>query len=139
MQEFIQMVTKNLGVSEAKAKSATGGLLQLIKDKADTNDFTTLLSKLPGASELLAKAPQTAGATAGAGGLGGIVGKAASAIGGKLGSGLELAGMFKQTGIDSGQIGTFVGMFLDFVKSKAGASLVQKLLGKVPELAKLVS
>ncbi|MEX0805911.1 MAG: hypothetical protein WD688_21720 [Candidatus Binatia bacterium] len=49
MQEFIQMAVSRLGINEDQAKSATGGLLNFLKDQGDGNETQSLIAKLPGA------------------------------------------------------------------------------------------
>jgi len=66
MDEFLQMATSKLGMSADGAKSATGGLLGLIKDTGDAGDVSELFSKLPGAESLLGAAAKSDG---GGGGL----------------------------------------------------------------------
>lgn len=52
MDEFIQMITKPLGVSNETGKSATGGILKMIQDKIGDDLFASVAAKLP---ELLGK------------------------------------------------------------------------------------
>lgn len=138
MQEFIQMAAKNLGISESQAGSATGGILKMIQQHAAPADAQQLMSKLPGAEGLLGSAPQVMGASAGGGGgLGGLMGKAASMVGGKAGGALGAVAMLQQSGLDMSKINQFVPMFFNFAKGKVGADLIGKILGKVPELAKM--
>ena len=134
MQDFIKMVVDNLGTDEKTARSATGGLLGLIQQHADKSDADELMGKLPGASDLLKES------SGGGGGLlGGIASQLGSAIGGSAGSALSVAGVLQGSGLDSGMIGKFVPLFINFAKQKAGQELVGRLLSKIPELAKLVS
>ncbi len=147
MEEFIQMVTSRLGLGASTARSATGGLLTMIRDRVGTKDFSELAEKLPGAEEMMRQAPaQTAppekatGApepSGAAGLLGGLMSKAASAAGGPLGSAMSLTGLLGGAGVGLGQAGSFVTMFVEFVKGKAGAGLVDRVLGQIPELGKL--
>ena len=135
MQEFIDMAMKSLGTDEKTTRGATGGLLNLIQKNADGGDFQQLLQKLPGADSLMKEGPSPGGGLGGA--IGGLVGgltggnDAAKAIG--------ALGFLTESGIDAGKIAQLVPMFLNFVKGKAGQDLLSKLLGKVPELAKLAS
>lgn len=71
------------------------------------------------------------------GGLGGLLSTAASAIGGGGGGALGLAGLLTQSGLDAGQIGSFVSMFLGFAKQHVGGDLINRLLDQVPEIKKL--
>ena len=134
MQDFIKMVVDNLGTDEKTARSATGGILGLIQQHADKGDADELMGKLPGAADLLKES------TGGGGGLlGGITSQLGTAIGGGAGTALNVAGVLKGSGLDSGMIGRFVSMFFNFAKQKAGQELVGRLLTKIPDLAKMVS
>jgi len=42
-----------LGIGEDQAKSATGGLLNFLKEQGDGNDVQALMAKLPGAEGLM--------------------------------------------------------------------------------------
>jgi len=138
VQEFVQMAVKNLGIPESVGQSATQGVLGLIQKQAGTADFQGLLISFSGAEELLKGAPGGAAPQTGAGGmLGGLMEKAGSALGGNLGATLGVAGMLKQTGLDAGKAGPFVALLVNFLKQKAGADLVGRLLAKIPEIAKL--
>lgn len=142
MQDFIQMAVSKLDISETQAGSATGAVLQLIQKHADGSDVQQLLGKVPGAQDVLAKAP-VAGGTGGGGlggalggGLGGLMSQASSMLGGGGGA-LGVLASLQQSGLEPGKIAQFVPMLLTFLKEKAGPDLLGKILGKVPELAKL--
>ena len=132
MDEFLQMATSKLGMSTDGAKSATGGLLGLIKDNGDSSDVSELFSKLPGAESLLGEAPKSDG------GGGGLLGSIASAVGGKAGGALGAMEMFSKSGLSADKAGSFVDMFKDFAMKQAGEALVKKLLGKIPGLSSLL-
>lgn len=138
MNELIQMVAGGLGTSESSAKTATAGMLRMIKSRAGKADFSELLGKLPGADSLLAQEPEEKKPGAGAGGLmGGMLGSAASAVGGNVGSAAGLLGVLGSAGIDPSKAGSFAGIFLGYIKGKAGNDLLQKVLSSVPDLKKL--
>ena len=115
-------------------------MLKLIQNNTGEGDFKELLSKLPRAASLLEQsagsgAQQTA---AGGGLLGGVLGAAASGLGGKLGSAVGLMDVLGKSGIGSDNSGTFLSLFMNFVKSKAGGELLGRVLSNLPELKKLV-
>ena len=132
--DFIQMAAQQLGESEGTTKSATGALLGVLQQNADGGDFQQLLSAIPGASGLL-----STGAAAGesSGGGGGLLGAVGSMMGGGLGGALGALGSIQKSGISAGNIGGLVSLFMTFAKSQAGEALMQRILGSVPELAKL--
>ena len=137
MQGFIDMAAGQLGITPDNARSASGGLLQMIQKNVDGGDFQQLLGAVPGAEEVLKAAPQTGG---GGGGslLGGLAGKAASMVGGQAGGALGLASLLGQSGLGASQATSFVSLFVDYLKGKAGAGMVSQILGQVPELKGLV-
>ena len=60
LQDFIQSAMKSLGTTEQATRSATGGVLQLIKQYAGQGDFKEILDKVPGTDALLKEAPSAA-------------------------------------------------------------------------------
>ena len=135
VQDFIQMAVGQLGITEQTAQGATGGLLNTLRDKVAGGDFQDLLGQVPGAQDVLETSQESAGeGGAGGGLLGGVMGAAATALGGSGGAALNLAGLLKGAGLQSGQIGSFVSLFLGFLKKNVGGDLVSRLLSKVPEL-----
>ena len=142
MQEFIQMAVKQLGISEGQASAATGGVLQLIQKHAAPADAQQLINGLPGAADLLQQAPQVVGSGTGGGGgggmLGGLMGKAATMVGGQGGAALGALAMFQQSGLDMSKAGGLASLFFNFAKTKVGPDVIGRVLGKLPELAKLV-
>lgn len=137
IEDFIKMAAQGLGESESTTRSATGGLLGVLKENADPGDFSQLLDAIPGAAGLVGSA---SGAKAGAGGgVGGLLGAATSALGGGggLGSALGVLVSIQGSGLSMEKVGKLVSMFMQFARSNAGDGVVNNLLSKVPELAKL--
>jgi hypothetical protein len=138
MQEFIDLVVRQLGTSEGTARSATGGILNMIRENADQGDAKEFVAALPGADALLETTENQASEKSG-GLLGGALKQASALTGGKLGGALGLAGALSGSDLDKEQFGPFVSMFFDFAKSKVDGDLIARVLGKVPELGRLVS
>jgi len=132
MNEFISSVTSQLGISEDDAKKATGGILGLIKDNADSGDFSKLMDSLQGASEM------TASAGSGTGRGGGLLGKVTSALGGNVGNAAGVLGILSGSGLSADKAGSFVSLFINFAKEKAGPELIEGILDKIPELKALI-
>ncbi len=130
------MATKTLGLSEDAARSATAGILDFVGKNAGRADFQELVGKVPGAAELMQQgAAATSGGSDGGGGLlGGLAGMASSALGGNLGAGAGLLGMLQNSGLDAGKAASFVPLLAGFLREKAGADLVNRVLGSVPAL-----
>jgi hypothetical protein len=131
VEEFIKQAASKLGIDESTSRSATGGILNLIKDKLGASDFSELLNQVPGAeaavSQAEASAPQASG-----GGLGGLLGKAASMLGGE-GAG-NIASALGNSGLSLDKAGPFVSMFINYLKEKLGDDLFDKLKGALPDL-----
>nr|MEE4269591.1 DUF2780 domain-containing protein [Candidatus Krumholzibacteria bacterium] len=132
---FINQAAGSLGVSAEDAGTAASGILGLIQDKAQSGDAAALLKALPGASKYLGAAEATAG---GGGMMGSIMGAAGGLLGGKGGSALSVLSIFQNANMDAGQAGSFVGMFMDFVKKNADGELVGRILDQIPELKNLI-
>ncbi len=145
MQDFLQMAAKQLGISEQSAGNAAGGLLNLAKKNLDGGQMSSLLGMLPGAGDWMSKAASLTGGGGGGGAggaasgmLGKLGGMLGGAMGGKAGDALGLLGALQGAGLSGDKAGSFVSMFVNFIKSKGGEGIVQALMGKLPELAKLV-
>ncbi|MEN6642967.1 MAG: DUF2780 domain-containing protein [Armatimonadia bacterium] len=130
MQEFIQMVTQRLGISESQATSATGGLLKGLQQHISEQDFSELQEKLPGSQEVMQEAPEQEAAG------GSLLAKVGS-LGGTLGTVGGLIAPLTKSGLTQDKASGFIQMFLDYVRSKAGADLLGRIVGQVPGLSAL--
>jgi hypothetical protein len=122
MKELIDMLTKNLGVSGQQAEGGAAVLFKAAKDKMGGAEFDQLLSGVPGVGDLLKKAPASGG-----GGLGGMLGGLASAVGGNAGTIAAIVGGFGKLGLTTDHAKKFVPVILEFLKAKAGPDVVAKL------------
>ncbi len=139
IQDFIQSAASQIGVGEAATESATGAILQVFQDKADSGDFQQLLDKVPGAGALLSKVASGGTEQPGGGGmLGGMLGSAASGLGGSLGAGAGILSLLQKSGLGSDKLSALLPLLLQFLKSEAGEALVGRILGQVPELKALL-
>lgn len=129
MQEFIQSAATKLGINENQAKSATGGVLNFLKDQGDGQDVDALIAKMPGAEDVM---QSTASAEGGGGG--GMLGGIGSKLGGAGGAMEALQG----SGLDAGHAKSFVTMLVDYAKQKAGPEQVEQVLAKVPALKSMM-
>ena len=133
MDQFIQKVVGELGVADDTARSATGGLLNLVKDNVDGGTFSELLGALPGADGLMGSASSDGGGGLLSGALGGI----GSSLGGNVGGAAKLLSVLQGAGLSTEQAGSFVGMLIEYVKSQGGSELVEKVLAGLPQLRSL--
>lgn len=136
IEQFIGMATQQLGISQNDAEEATSGLLSVLQSQASSSDFSSLLSQIGGAEELMNKFE--AGNNLG-GQAGGLMGGLMSAVGGALGGGstasslVGLAGLVSQLNLDSNQLGSLASLFFQFIKGQAGEALAQNLMGGLSE------
>jgi hypothetical protein len=125
MMELVQQLVAGAGVSQSQAEGGAGLLFELVKKQLSSGDFSKVASAVPGMDGLLDAAPSSGG------GLGGLLGGVASALGGKeLGNLASLAGGFSKLDLDAGMISKFVPIVLSFLQSKGGDGLAS-LVGSV--------
>jgi hypothetical protein len=125
LMELIDQLTKNLEISEGAATGGAGLLFKLAQEKLSKGDFSQVANAIPGITGMISAAPQS-------GGLLGDLGKIASGLGGgagQLGNLASLAGGFSKLGLDSGMIGKFLPIILEFAQSKGG-NVVKAILEK---------
>jgi hypothetical protein len=123
--ELIDLLTKNLGVTETQAKGGAGLLFKQAQGKLGSTDFSKVSAAVPGIDTLIKAAPASGG---------GGLGKIFSIFGGKksgVGDLASLAGGFSKLGLKGDMIGKFVPIILSFVQGKGGdgvKSLLEKAL-----------
>lgn len=131
MEELIELATTQLGIDPAQAKAATGGLMSILSSQLPDGDFAELAQAIPGAAEAQQSEPE------------GILGGLSDSLGGMLGgdSTDALSGLAQlaSSGLGAEKTQPFVQLAMDFIQSKAGAALVQKILAGVPEISKFVN
>jgi hypothetical protein len=122
MQELVDMLTRNLGIDGKQAEGGAAVLFKAAKDKMGSAEFGQLLGGVPGLSDLMHKAPASGG-----GGLGGMLGGLASAMGGNAALIATVVGGFGKLGLKAEDARKFVPVILEFLHSKVGADTVSKL------------
>ncbi len=134
MQEFIKLAQEKLGLSAGGSESSTAAIIGLLKNKMPTGDFKSLADKVPGLADLAGKSGS------GGGMLGGLASSASSLLGGGGGGGstVDLFAKLASSGLSVDKAGSFVSLFGDFIKKKAGAGMLDKILASVPDLKKLL-
>lgn len=135
MDEFIQLVTKQLGISAQDGKAATGSVLKMIRDQVDDDLFAQISQKLPGIQGLLAGAA-SADSPAGTGGgmLGSLTSMAGSLLGGKAKSVADITSALSKHGLSVDKIPQYLAMLIEFLKTKLGNDLFASLAAKLPSL-----
>lgn len=126
MMELINMLTKQLGISDEQAQGGAGLFFKMAKDKLGSGEFEQITASVPEAESLADAAPGS-----------GLIGSALGGLASSLSSGDanlgNLAGLvsgFTKLGLDADMLGKFVPIILSFVKGKGGDT-VQHLLSKV--------
>jgi hypothetical protein len=121
MKELIDLLTKNLGIDGKQAEGGAAVLFKAAKDKLGGAEFSKLLGGVPGLSDLMHKAPASGG------GLGGMLGGLASAVGGNAGLIATVVGGFSKLGLKADDAKRFVPVILEFLRAKVGPDVVSKL------------
>lgn len=133
MDEFIQMISAQLGLNPDKGKAATGSILNLIKEQLDDQTFAQISAKLPGIQGLIG-----AGETSGSGQSGGMFGSlssmAGSLLGGKAKAIAEVTATLTKHGLSVDKIPQYLSLLIEFLKAKLGNDLFAKVAAKLPEL-----
>ena len=124
MMELVQQLVQGAGVSASQAEGGAGLLFGLVKDQLSSGDFSKVAEAVPGIEGLIDAAPGSGG------GLGGMLGGVASALGGsELGNLASLASGFSKLDLDAGMIGKFIPIVLNYLQSQGGDGLVSLVKG----------
>ena len=113
-------------------------MLDLVTRVAPAADVQQLLSRLPGATELLnafrpaPPAPPPPPPNGVASALTDLVTNAATAIQGTVGSGVALVRLFTELGLDPQKVGQFAKLFVDFARAQAGRDVVDRVIDAIP-------
>lgn len=133
MLDFVELVSKQLGIGTDTATSATSGILNLLKGQDSGSAGDNLLAAIPGAQDFLSKS-----SGGGGGALGGLMGGLGSMMGGSGGAVGALASL-AAGGLNTNKIGPFVSMFVDYAKQKAGPELVEQFLKAMPSIGQMLT
>lgn len=132
MQDLIDKIVSKVGINRALAEKAVGIILVMIKSEGDEDEVGELLSKLPGAEDLISKAGDSGASPAR--GLGGL-------ISGALAGGnpvMKTLSKLQSEGLDMRQSQSIGLEVLGFAKEKAGEDLVKRVADSIPGLSQLV-
>jgi hypothetical protein len=126
MEELISRIVSNVGIDEATAHQAVRIILSFLYQQGDREKVTALAGKIPGASEYIE--PSEDDSAASLGGLGGLMG----------GGAMEVLGKLQAIGLGMGQIQGVTKETVDFAREKAGADVVNDIVGSIPGLGQFV-
>ncbi|HEV8444488.1 MAG TPA: DUF2780 domain-containing protein [Steroidobacteraceae bacterium] len=121
MNELIDMLVQQLGVSATQAEGGAAVLFKAARDKLGEGEFDKLLGRVPGLDHLMSKAPASGG------GLGGLLGGLAGAVGGKAGLISTILQGFGKLGLTVDDARRFAPVIMNFLRSKAGPEVAAKL------------
>lgn len=133
MQDIINAIAQRAGISPETATLIVGTILGFIQKEAPAGVVSKLLAAFPEANAIIAKAQ-----AAGEGGLGAIVGKLGSMVGGKTGDVAALISQLLATGATMPQLEKAGEVLLKGLREEAGSKTVNDLLKHVPELGKIL-
>ena len=136
MDEFIQLVTKQLGVSSETGKSATGGILKMLQDQLGNDLFSQVSQKLPGIKALIGAAEHSGSPAGDSGGglMGSLTSMAGSLLGGKAKEVADITAALKKSGLSLDKVPQFMSLLIDFLKQKLGSDLFSAVASKLPDL-----
>ncbi|HUH65889.1 MAG TPA: DUF2780 domain-containing protein [Syntrophales bacterium] len=122
---LVQLLTKDLGVTEKQASGGAGSIFNLAKQNLSAGDFAQVSKAVPGINSMMAAAPKSEGATGMLGGASSLLGGGASSVDKAAG----LAGSFSQLGMNAGMVNQFMPIIMNYVKAKGGQHTMQLLEG----------
>jgi hypothetical protein len=121
MDDLVKRLTKELGVTKKQAQGGLVALLRAGQQNLSREDFEQFVADVPGADQLLAKAPPPSTLSSIAGGLGGLFGRNSP------GRWAGLAASFTELGVDLDTARKFGPIVVDYVAHHGGENLVDKI------------
>lgn len=122
MDDLIKRLTRELGVNKKQAQGGLVALLRAGQQNMARTDFQQFVTDIPGADELLRKAPPPSTLSSLAGGLGSLLGGRSSP-----GRWAGLAASFTELGVDLDTAKKFGPIVIDYVKHHGGEDIVDKM------------
>ena len=123
MEEVLNRIAAETGLTPEKALEAVGHILNYMKNEATDPSVETMIAETPGAEAAIAAA---------GGGGSGLMGSVMGAFGGGIMAlGAKLMGM----GLDMGQIRMIATELVTFAKAHAGAETVDRVIATTPGLS----
>ena len=119
MDEIIAKVAAAAGIDASVAEKAIGAILGFLKKEGPADHVATMMEKLPGADDLIAKAPS-----------GGMFG----AMGGIMGLGSQLM----SSGLSMGQVQTVGRTLFASAREQVGEETMGQIVASIPGLSQFV-
>ncbi len=124
--ELINLLMKNLSVTQPQAEGGTGAILKTAKKQSTPEEFKEVKSTIPEADSLMKKAPEPEEQKPSSmGSLSSLAGK----VNPKLGSAMELSDSFQKLGLGKDMVGKFGKVITDFCKQK-GSGVASRVIMK---------
>lgn len=131
MEEFIGSLSESLNIAPGTAREAVKVLLQFAHKQVSGTEFDQLVSRIPGAAELIAETPAAGEAP---NSLGGLFGSLGSLMGGQTGEAAKALSGLQAAGLNMAQIGPFVKTFVEKSREVAGPETIDAVITKIPIL-----
>lgn len=122
MDDLIKRLTKELGVNKKQAQGGLVALLRAGQQNMARGDFEEFMADIPGAADLMRKAPPPSTLSSLAGGLGSLLGGRSSP-----GRWAGLAASFTELGVDLDTARKFGPIVIDYVRHHGGEGIVDKM------------
>jgi len=122
MDDLIKRLTKELGVNKKQAQGGLVALLRAGQQNMARSDFEQFVADIPGADDLMRKAPPPSALSSLAGGLGSLLGGRSSP-----GRWAGLAASFTELGVDLDTARKFGPIVIDYVRHHGGEGIVDKM------------
>lgn len=122
MEEVLNRIAANTGLTPEKAREAVGHILTYMKTEGTDPAVETMIAETPGANEAILAAR----------GGGGVMGGALGAFGGGI---MALGSKLMGLGLDMGQIRMIATELVTFAKAHAGEETVERVIATTPGLS----
>ena len=126
MEELIARISGNVGLDDSKARAAVRIILSFLYQAGDREKVVTLTERIPGAEQYVDASDDDSSTTLG--GLGGLMGGAATEVLGKL----------QALGLGMGEIQGVTQETVSFAREKGGRDLVDDIVASIPGLSQFV-
>jgi len=123
MNDIIRQISEATGIAPAVAEKALGLMLGFLEKEGEDGPVRTMISKIPGAAELISEHGGTGG-----GFMAGLMG------GGVMGLGQQLMGL----GLGMGEITALAKQTIALAKKYAGEEVVDEVVASIPGLGQFV-
>ena len=126
MEDLIARIVANVGIDDSTAHKAVRIILSFLYQQGDREKVALLAEAIPGAAEYIVDSEPDSAATLG--GLGGLMG----------GGAMEVLSKLQAIGLGMGDIQGVTKETVDFAREKAGADIVNDVVGSIPGLGQFV-